>query len=276
MTRPLKRADSRAEGIGVIRRLFLGSALAGLAAVALSLSLPPASASAAICSDHPNQASAQRAKDTRDADGDGIYCEDLPCPCLMPGDEDDGGDPPKKQRKRGQRVLRAQAVITHVVDGDTVEVETSAAGRSRGIRRRETIRLIGIDTPETVKPGTAVECGGLEAKDNMLRMAFGDQATDTDGDGLLDEDGTDGALVSIRTDPTQDRRDRYGRLLAYVDGSHSGIDVAKRQLRAGWAEVYVFEKRFQRHRPYRRASAGARDADSGVWGACGGGFHRKA
>jgi hypothetical protein len=41
----------------------------------------------------------------------------------------------------------------------------------------------------------------------MLRMAFGDRASDTDGDGLLDEDGTDGALVSIKTDPTQDRRD---------------------------------------------------------------------
>ena len=266
-----------------MRKLFVGGLAACVVAVLLGLSMPVTPASAATCDEYSNQADAQRAKDTRDADGDGIYCEDLPCPCLMPGDEDDAGapaptpaDPPKKKRKREPRVLRAQAVITHVVDGDTVEVETSAGGRSRGIRRRETIRLIGIDTPETVKPGTAVECGGLEAKHNMLRMAFGDQATDTDGDGLLDEDGTDGALVSIRTDPSQDRRDRYGRLLAYVNGSHTGIDVASRQLRAGWAEVYVFEKRFRRHRPYKRASAGARDADRGVWGACGGDFHRRA
>lgn len=41
----------------------------------------PAMASAATCADHPNQASAQAAKDTRDADGDGIYCESLACPC---------------------------------------------------------------------------------------------------------------------------------------------------------------------------------------------------
>jgi micrococcal nuclease len=212
-----------------------------------------------------------------------INCEELPCPCLEPGDEGDGGapapkpaDPPKTKRKSAPRVLRAQAVITHVVDGDTVEVETSVAGRSRGIRGNETIRLTGIDTPETVKPGTAVECGGLEAKDDMLRMAFGDQASDTDGDGLLDEDGTDGALVSIRTDPTQDRRDRYDRLLAYVDASHTGTDVAKRQLRAGWAKVYVFEKRFKRHQPYKRTSVGAHDADRGVWGICGGDFHRNA
>jgi hypothetical protein len=37
-------------------------------------------ASAATCSDHSNQAEAQRAKDTLDADGDGTYCESLPCP----------------------------------------------------------------------------------------------------------------------------------------------------------------------------------------------------
>jgi hypothetical protein len=40
---------------------------------------------AATCADFPNQAAAQRAHNTRDSDGDGIYCEDLPCPCLKPG-----------------------------------------------------------------------------------------------------------------------------------------------------------------------------------------------
>jgi hypothetical protein len=43
-------------------------------------------AGAATCSQYPNQAAAQRAADTRDADGDGIYCESLPCPCLRPGE----------------------------------------------------------------------------------------------------------------------------------------------------------------------------------------------
>ncbi len=42
---------------------------------------PIARAALATCADHPNQAAAQRAADTRDADGDGIYCETLPCPC---------------------------------------------------------------------------------------------------------------------------------------------------------------------------------------------------
>ena len=47
----------------------------------------PATAGAATCSDYATQAEAQRAADTRDGDGDGIYCEALPCPCLRPGRE---------------------------------------------------------------------------------------------------------------------------------------------------------------------------------------------
>lgn len=53
--------------------------------VAGALLALPGSASAATCSDYSNQADAQRAADTRDADSDGIYCEALPCPCLKPG-----------------------------------------------------------------------------------------------------------------------------------------------------------------------------------------------
>lgn len=47
----------------------------------IAVALLPSSASAATCSDYSTQAEAQRAADTRDADGDGIYCENLPCPC---------------------------------------------------------------------------------------------------------------------------------------------------------------------------------------------------
>ena len=57
-------------------RLFLAAAV-----FAAALLIPAGSASAATCSDYPNQAAAQAAADTRDADGDGVYCESLPCPC---------------------------------------------------------------------------------------------------------------------------------------------------------------------------------------------------
>lgn len=54
----------------------------------------PAAAQAATCSDYPNQAAAQRAADTLDANGDGIFCNALPCPCLKPGQSSGGQSTP--------------------------------------------------------------------------------------------------------------------------------------------------------------------------------------
>src|SRR4051812_11633031 len=110
---------------------------------------------AATCSDYSNQADAQRGKDTRDGDGDGIYCEDLPCPCLKPGSGGGGGKP--KPRKHA-KVYKAR--IISVTDGDTIKVRL-ASGSKR------TVRLIGIDTPESHKPGVPVECGAREATASM-------------------------------------------------------------------------------------------------------------
>ena len=72
--------------------------------------LGPASASAAACSDYPNQAAAQRASDTRDADADGVYCESLPCPCLKPGagssPDDQSSEPtPRSSCRRIRRTV---------------------------------------------------------------------------------------------------------------------------------------------------------------------------
>ncbi|MEN3285586.1 MAG: hypothetical protein V7607_6726 [Solirubrobacteraceae bacterium] len=78
---------------------------AGLACVlaVLVVGWTPHPAAAATCSDYSNQADAQRAMDTRDADGDGIYCESLPCPCLKPG-ESGGGDNPTPAPKPKPKV----------------------------------------------------------------------------------------------------------------------------------------------------------------------------
>jgi hypothetical protein len=79
--------------------------LPSLAASVVLLAAVPAGASAATCADYSNQADAQRAKDTRDADGDGIYCESLPCPCLKPGQDTGGGGstPPAPSAPREAR-----------------------------------------------------------------------------------------------------------------------------------------------------------------------------
>ena len=70
----------------------------------------------------------------------------------------------------------------------------------------------------------------------------------------------------LRTDPTQDSVDRYGRLLAYAT-TRAGVSLQERQLRAGWAMVYVYDHTpFQQVRAFRHAQRGARRAGLGVWG----------
>jgi hypothetical protein len=82
--------------------------------------------------------------------------------------------------------------------------------------------------------------------------------------------------VVLRTDPTQDAFDRYDRLLAYAT-RRDGKQLQIAQLRAGWAEVYVYAgKPFRRVRAFRRAQRSAREAGRSVWGECAGDFHRPA
>jgi micrococcal nuclease len=229
----------------------------------------PPSASAAVCANYANQADAQRAADTTDADGDGIYCEALPCPCLRAGTGGGGGArragaPPPRPRARAQVI---SARITSVVDGDTIKVKAFGAQRSF-----YTVRLIGIDTPETHRPGVPIECGGKRATASMLRLSFS-APLDTDGNGLEDAEGGDGRRVTLTTDPTQDRFDRYGRLLAYVT-TRSGTLLQTAQVARGLAVTYVYGgKPFQRLARFRAAEARARSFRRGVWGLCGGRFH---
>jgi micrococcal nuclease len=143
----------------------------------------------------------------------------------------------------------------------------------RSFSKTYTVRLIGIDTPETKKPGTPVECGGREATSNMFRLGF-TRSRDTDGDGLRDSRGGKGRRVRLTTDPTQDRRDRYGRLLAYVKSARGSLAGA--QLRAGWAAVYVFADPFAQLGIFQAAETTARSQMRGAWRQCSGNFHQPA
>jgi micrococcal nuclease len=148
----------------------------------------------------------------------------------------------------GGRAVLAQPEdgrVTRVVDGDTLHVQVDG--------RDETVRLLGIDTPELHKPATPVECGAREASRAMEKLA-------------------DGRKVTLTTDPTQDERDRYGRLLAYAVTT-GGTDLGEAILRRGWAEVALFDGPFERLAQYRVAAANARHADRGVVAACDGDFH---
>jgi len=66
-----------------VKYLLLAAIL--LAAVLTARASAAPARAGAVCADFSNQAAAQRAHNTRDADGDGVYCESLPCPCLRPG-----------------------------------------------------------------------------------------------------------------------------------------------------------------------------------------------
>ncbi|MEJ7798714.1 MAG: thermonuclease family protein [Solirubrobacteraceae bacterium] len=146
----------------------------------------------------------------------------------------------------------AKARVVRVIDGDTLKVRLS-------IGKTINVRLIGIDTPETRKPGTPVQCGGRDATARMKKLAL--------------RNGR-GRLVTLTSDPTQDFSDGFGRLLAYVNGS--GVDFGRTMISSGWAKTYVFESDFQRVAKYRSAQASAKPAKRGAWRKCGGNFHRRA
>ncbi len=84
--------------------------LAFASALPAAASALPAAASAKSCSAYPNQAAAQRAADTRDGDGDGIYCESLPCPCLKNGVKQPASNPTPNSEAGCQRPSGVQNI----------------------------------------------------------------------------------------------------------------------------------------------------------------------
>src|SRR3954453_20679831 len=121
-----------------MKRFVLGAGCA-----LMMILLVPGSASAAVCADYSNQADAQRAADTRDTDGDGIFCESLPCPCLRPGSGNTSPTPTPPRRT----CTRTRAV------------QLLAFSRTRYPNiRRHTIRAIRRGWPKVLvlnRPGAA-------------------------------------------------------------------------------------------------------------------------
>jgi micrococcal nuclease len=132
------------------------------------------------------------------------------------------------------------AVVVKVVDGDTVDVRDDNRGRLR-------IRVLGIDTPETKKPGYTVGCWGPEA-------------TQFAKDSLVDQ------RVAIVYDPTQEMHDRFGRTLAYLvrgDGWNYSVEAA----RAGVAHAYIYGGvPVEKYPEIAAAERDARSAGRGLWG----------
>lgn len=135
-----------------------------------------------------------------------------------------------------------RAVVVRVVDGDTLVID-----RGNG---NERVRLVGIDTPETVAPNAPVECFGPEASAYVTDLLAG-------------------ATVSLDPDPTQGDTDRYDRLLRYVwvatnTGGWNSVEALL--LTGGFAEPY--RDAHSRKAGFDALAAEARAEDRGLWGAC--------
>lgn len=134
----------------------------------------------------------------------------------------------------------ATAVVLNVVDGDTIDIRDDVRGRLR-------VRLLGIDTPETKKPGYTVGCWGPEATEFARTTMVGQR-------------------VALVPDPTQDRTDHYGRTLAYLVRADDW-DYSVEAARAGAARSYVYGGvPVSRYAAIAAAEREAKEARRGLWG----------
>jgi micrococcal nuclease len=128
--------------------------------------------------------------------------------------------------------------VVRVVDGDTIEVRVGG--------RLEDVRYIGVDTPETVKPGTPVQCFGHRAAafnrhlvaSRRLRLVFG-----------------------------VERRDVYGRLLAYAYIGHRFVNAEL--VRRGLARTLTIPPNSLHRALFERLQRQAARSGHGLWDGCG-------
>ena len=134
--------------------------------------------------------------------------------------------------------------VSRIVDGDTIVVTRNG--------QRVKVRLIGIDTPESVRPDSPVECFGPEAS------AFAEQVLQ-------------GRTVQLESDPSQGSEDAYGRQLAYVwylDDAGNSVLFNQQAIAAGVAREYTYSTPYVWRDAFVAAQQRARSGDQGLWAAC--------
>jgi micrococcal nuclease len=141
-------------------------------------------------------------------------------------------------RGESSRAGSLHGQVVRVVDGDTIRVRLDGG-------RIERVRYIGIDTPESVKPGTPVQCFAKKASHFNASLVSGRR-------------------VTLKTDAEE--RDRYGRLLAYVyaDGEFVNRELVAR----GYARTLTIPPNVAHADEFARLARRAREAGAGLWQAC--------
>jgi micrococcal nuclease len=125
--------------------------------------------------------------------------------------------------------------VTRVADGDTL------------VLGRERVRLIGVDTPELARDGAPAECFGPAAHAYTRRFAGGER---------------------VRLELDAERRDRFGRLLAYVRRARDGAFLNAALVRDGYATPLSIAPNDRYAGRLRRLARRARAAGRGLWSAC--------
>lgn len=132
-----------------------------------------------------------------------------------------------------------KALVTKVVDGDTIVVND-----------KTTVRFVGIDTPETVDPRRPVGCFGKEASNETKSLLTGQEV-------ILQKDISD--------------TDKYKRILRYVFlplENGQILFVNDYLVREGFAQVYTYPPDVKFDEELRQAETEAREAKRGLWGRC--------
>lgn len=127
--------------------------------------------------------------------------------------------------------------VIRVVDGDTIKVEIDGA--------TETIRLVGVDTPETVHPKKSVEFYGPEASTFTKNLLTGE-------------------MVWIVFDPIGNTKDRYGRSIAHIYRYPDGLWVNLELVRQGYARGY-YKFKFSYADTFRKYEEKAQKSLKGLW-----------
>ena len=127
--------------------------------------------------------------------------------------------------------------VIKVIDGDTLVV--AIKGQST------TIRLIGLDTPETIDPRKPVQCFGKEASEKAKQILSGSE-------------------VRLETDPSQGERDKYGRTLAYIF-LKDGTNFNHFMIAEGYGHEYTYNLPYKYQEEFKAAERAAREQKRGLW-----------
>lgn len=127
--------------------------------------------------------------------------------------------------------------VERVVDGDTLKIKMGD--------NVESVRLIGINTPESVDPRRKVECFGKEAGERMKELANGE-------------------IVRLEYDESQGYRDTYDRILAYVY-LEDGQMLNRKMIAEGYAYEYTYLTPYLYQKEFRKLQTLAKSGEKGLW-----------